>query len=398
MTTYASLVFFAAIGAGLCFGCSTSDGGAADDAGAAAASWVQLIEADWTLPAGDEGYTCARATVPEEMFVHAFRPIAPLGTHHTVFSLEDAAGSDAPDEVFPCSAAVNGPQMLFGSGVGTDALEFPEGVAVKLEKGSKVLLNLHLFNVSKKPLSGTSGVEIVRMDPAAVEHEAEIILAGKISGLTVEPGASTQTGSCAMSHDVTVFAVFPHMHQMGVYLKATAEPATGAARVLTDGPYSFDAQQYYPIEPALELAAGDQVKVECQYQNPGADTVRFGDSSLAEMCFAGLYRYPKGSSGFLCSSGSDGGPPLLEGAPCVAKGAKGNAEGVGKYCTAAGGECTGTASICLKDYTDGDFGDFCTKTCTSDASCGTGATCVGTSIKACIPDGCEIAVVDAGSL
>ena len=362
--------------------------------------WFTLIQADWTLPVGKEGYTCALATVPEDMYIRGFQPIAPPGTHHTLFTFGETSGS-APDEVFPCDAAANEQYMLFGSGVGTDPVEFPPGVAMKLTKGSRMMLNLHLFNVTDAPLGGRSGVQVRRVAPKNVVHEAEIVLAGKLAGLTVAPGVTKQTGSCDMAHDVTLFAVFPHMHQLGTHLKATAEPVAGEPRVLIDTPYSFEDQLYYPVNPMLTLKAGDKVSVECEYTNPGADTIGFGDSSLAEMCFTGLFRYPKGAERFICASFGDGGRPILDGPACVDAGAPGNENGVGKHCTNRGGECGGRdagpgARLCLADYTDGAFGNFCTMQCSDDASCGTGARCLGSGFKTCIPNGCELNVNDGG--
>jgi hypothetical protein len=356
--------------------------------------WSTLIQADWDLEPATEGYTCQRATVPEDIYVRAYRPIAPLGTHHTLFTLGGQATGDEETEPFECSAGMNERTMIFGSGVGTEVVEFPPGVAMKLEKGSKMMLNLHLFNVSGEPITGKSGLEIQRVDPSEVEHVAESVLAGKIGGLTVVPGVSTQTGTCEMSHDVTLFAVFPHMHQLGAHLKATAETASGDPIVLTDRPYSFEEQRYYPLSPAVSLKAGDKVNIECEYNNTTGETVGFGDSSLKEMCFTGLFRYPKGeTSQFVCSEG--GVRPILNGPACVEPGAPGNEVGIGKHCTNGGGECGGS-SICLADYTDGEFGNFCTSLCADNAECGAGAACKGEGNKACIPDGCDMPTPEPG--
>jgi hypothetical protein len=352
--------------------------------------WLPLVEADWQLAAGEEGYTCARATVTEDVYIDAFRALSPLGTHHTVLSVDRSSSSTAPDGTFECDAATNGQNMLFGSGVGTLPVEFPEGVAIKIEKGSSLILNLHLFNVSTDALSDRSGIEVRRVAAQDVVHEAEIVLAGKVSGLVVPPGESTQTGECAMSHDVTLFAVFPHMHQLGSHLKATAAPAGGSPSVLVDAPYSFDDQVYYDVDPQLSLKSGDLVSVECSYENPGAETITFGDSSLEEMCFVGLYRYPRGEGGLVCASGT--GTPTIPGPPCAEPGATGNEKGVGKICSDGGGECGGGAPLCLADYADGDFANYCTLICQSDADCGSGAVCLGPSTKACVPAECAAAL------
>ena len=65
--------------------------------------------------------------------------------------------------------------VLYASGVGTDALELPDGVAVKIPAGKQILLNLHLFNASDTPLEGTSGIEVNRIEPEKIQHEADMI-------------------------------------------------------------------------------------------------------------------------------------------------------------------------------------------------------------------------------
>lgn len=269
------------------------------DAGTGYEDWELLVDGEWSMPPGEEGYVCVRTTLEEDTWVSAFHAISPPGTHHTLLSA-DPNEANEPDGIFPCNAGTNGPSMLFGSGLGTNDVYLPEGVAIRLPAGSAVLLNLHLFNTGTEPISGTSGTLIQTMSPEDMEYEAEQILAGKVAGLTVPPGVTRQTGECTMSRDVTIFAAAPHMHQLGSYLKATAIPEDGEPTVLIDAPYSFDEQVFYPVDPFVKLSAGDRIQVECEYTNDRAETVYFGDSTLAEMCFAGIYRYPKGDDLFIC--------------------------------------------------------------------------------------------------
>jgi hypothetical protein len=57
----------------------------------------------------------------------------------------------------------------------------------------------------------------------------------------------------------------------------------------------------YAIEP-VELKRGDPVRVHCSYDNDTGAIVTWGESSLEEMCFAGVYRYPAfgGTYGIVC--------------------------------------------------------------------------------------------------
>jgi hypothetical protein len=273
----------------------------------------------------------------------------------------------------------------------------PKGVAMKLPAGQALVLNLHIYNASAAPLAGTSGIDIVRAKPEDVTSEADLLLSGPIN-FALPPGQQTTIShTCAVSGDETMFTLFPHMHQLGVHIK-TAVTMGGTQSVLHDGDYQFNEQYQLPVGP-LAFHAGDSITTECTYQNPGPNTVRFGESSDTEMCFSILYRYPKGQSTFCTGStegggqGGDGGR-TIPGAACAAPGDTGNDAGVGKFCSAGGGQCVGNgaAGFCLADFVQGDFANFCTAQCQADADCGTGASC--TSSKICVPIKC---LSDGGS-
>jgi hypothetical protein len=261
-----------------------------------AGDWQTLMTGDWTLAPGTESYTCVRKTVTEDLYVNAFEAIIPLGTHHTLLTMGDP---DQPDGITACNAGTNRPLSVFGSGVGTDPIHFPDGVALKIAKGTQLLLNLHLFNTGSDELDGTSGTRIQTMQESDVKNLAEGILAGTVS-LNLPPGQTTvSTGYCTMSSDVTLFAVAPHMHKLGIYARVAAESAARGETMLFDGPYDFNEQSYHLI-PLLALDKGDRVRVECTHRNTTSETVTFGESTLSEMCFAGIYRYPADGSSFAC--------------------------------------------------------------------------------------------------
>jgi hypothetical protein len=245
--------------------------------------WTTLLEESWTLPAGGEvAQWCADMVVAEDTYVSAIRPVHPRGTHHTTLSV-------TADKT-PCSsAAVFANGIIYAAGVGTEALQMPEGVAFKLPAGYVLHLGLHLYNTSDEELSGVSGIEIVRADPKDVKHEAELLVAGPLS-LNIPPGRSTMSGRCTITEDQTLFALFPHMHQLGVHLKTTLT-LDGQPKVLHDDEYVFTEQYQLLIDP-LDLHVGDSVTTDCTYDNPTNRNVKFGESSDTEMCFSVLFRYP----------------------------------------------------------------------------------------------------------
>jgi hypothetical protein len=270
-------------------GSDGSDGDGTTPDGPAPDGYVRLISGDWSLPPSSEKYLCVRLTATKDTYVRSIRPLAPAGTHHTVLMI---GAPDGPDGITECTSALMKP-AIYASGIGTQLLELPPGVAVHVRPGQQLLLNLHLNNASDGAITGTSGIEVLEAPAGTVQHEAGVVLIGKALGLAIPPNMSTQTGRCTTPANVTMFAVAPHMHMLGRHMKVSyANADQTGARVLHDQPYSFDEQRFGMLAPALVTKAGGQVTVECTYFNPTGQTVYFGESSSQEMCYALGFVYP----------------------------------------------------------------------------------------------------------
>ena len=82
------------------------------------------------------------------------------------------------------------------------------------------------------------------------------------------------------------------MHQLGTHMTYTVTPTSGAPYALYDQPYAFEGQEHVMFEPVRTLHKGDQLKIDCTYNNTTGHVVTFGESSNDEMCFAGMTIYP----------------------------------------------------------------------------------------------------------
>ncbi|MEM9073172.1 MAG: hypothetical protein AAGE52_32000 [Myxococcota bacterium] len=261
-------------------------------------SVIDLISGEWVMAGSREGYVCVRRTLDETVWIKEFRPVAPLGTHHTVLTIDRAPSG--PDGVFRCSATTNANDMIYGSGVGTEPLAMPPGVAVKVEAGQQLLLNLHLFNTTGTELTGISGIDAVVTTEDEVEVEAEAVLAGEeFFSIPARASNFEIEGRCTMAGDTTLFALMPHMHELGISMTVMAETSDGMQR-LHDDLYSFDDQRYTVFAP-VQLREGQRIQVTCRYDNPRDEDVTYGDSTLQEMCYASLYRYPPVGGGLTCT-------------------------------------------------------------------------------------------------
>ncbi len=263
--------------------------------------YTKLIGRTWSLAMNQrDTYRCVRLTIPTDTYITNIIAQAPSGSHHTVLSISSSR-TQGPDGEYDCSVSELGMQMLYASGVGTSPLDFPAGVGIKIAAGTQIHLNLHLFNATDHAISGESAIWVKSpaTPPATL---AEMVFAGKF--LFSIPSNNQDTnivGGCTSNRNFTLFAVWPHMHQIANHQKfEVIHNAT--SNTLHDAPFAFGEQNYYLQSPEVQVASGDQIRVTCTYKNNTGSTVTFGDSSTQEMCFTGMYRYPAANAGlFECT-------------------------------------------------------------------------------------------------
>jgi hypothetical protein len=249
-----------------------------------------LLTVDWTIPPPQgpdpDVYFCGRLTVPDDMLLAGFSTISPLGTHHLVLSVGPPDGPDGQSE---CSFIQNQGTLLFASGVGTDEFLFPDGVALPVQAGQQLFLNVHTFNASTHDISGTSGVAVKKVEQA--DTLAEFTFAGTFD-IHIEAGDPNPqaSGTCPIEQPATILNWWPHMHQLGEHMTIDINTTN-----VHNEDFFFEEQINYPTE--RQVSPGDQIHVTCDYKQSDVD-VDFGDSSNKEMCFAGFYRYPARGQAF----------------------------------------------------------------------------------------------------
>ncbi|HSD88155.1 MAG TPA: hypothetical protein VLB44_11595 [Kofleriaceae bacterium] len=266
---------------------------------------VEIIGRDWTVPAGTETYKCIGIQVDHDMYINKFQTENPLGEHHAVLTVTDQLGGLGGTQLgeYDCTVLTLDLQMLFASGVGTDSLAMPDGVALPVKAGQFLNLNLHLFNTTDAPIAAHSGIIATPIDPVDEAHQAEMVFTGTFN-IDVPPAQTVTTGGgCTFTRDAKIFTYWPHMHQHATHQTVTLTQG-GVPRTLHDSPFDFMEQKNYELTPMIDVHAGDSIRTDCTYTNSSTATLTFGDSSTKEMCFTGLYRYPKQAfSLFDCTEG-----------------------------------------------------------------------------------------------
>jgi hypothetical protein len=118
-------------------------------------------------------------------------------------------------------------------------------------------------------------------------------------GVMAEPGAQDAPvkGRCDVlgSEPVHLMSATPHAHTYARRVRFTVKKKDGTEIVMRDGPFVFAEQQSYPLIPEVILEQGDRVETNCYYTNDSTRQVRFGESTLDEMCFNFAMYYPAGA-------------------------------------------------------------------------------------------------------
>lgn len=269
-------------------------------------TFEELMAYDWELEPGQETYYCVYKTITEDTWLTDFEPIQPEGTHHVSIGLvkngpgEGVVAAEDEDAEFPCSGLSLGDVVLYGAVYNSPGFTLPEGVATKLPKGQQIILSVHVFNASDEPLSGHTGISVVKAKPSEVVHEAEYMLGGTVD-ITVEPGKGEAHGTCTMAADGTLLSLTHHMHLTGVRAKSTLVRKNGEREVLLDEAFDFYNQGTNILDPGVQVEKGDALEVDCEYDNPTTTTLTFGESTdLSEMCFSFFFRFPAVGESFLC--------------------------------------------------------------------------------------------------
>ena len=190
--------------------------------------------------------------------------------------------------------------------------DFPVGTGVRVEPGSKIVLQIH-YAANPSGWPDQTGIE-VSVEPE-VDREAWIqpwIGSAWFSpdGLTIPAGDPAVRVSTALdpvffiggSEPLTMHTAGLHMHLLGTQGRLSIERADGGEECLLEIPkWDFSWQGAYALAEPKVLELGNRIRIECQWNNTAenqpiidgspttpADTV-WGEGTLDEMCLGAFY-------------------------------------------------------------------------------------------------------------
>ena len=188
--------------------------------------------------------------------------------------------------------------FITGQVPGGDAMALDAGTAVRIPKGSALVLQAHYV---------TTGSEVVdtlrvglRFPRVPVDKELRVSIVADYR-FAIAAGALAQPVRAArtLKEDALGIGMFVHMHLRGRDMTVTATPPDGAAETLLVVPnYNFDWQQSYRWDRAgRRFAAGTRLSALAHFDNSKSNpfnpdpqqVVRFGQETVDEMMYAFVF-------------------------------------------------------------------------------------------------------------
>jgi hypothetical protein len=218
----------------------------------------------------------------------------------SIEALDDAE----PGEGYTCFGGPGGSvSKTLGAWVpGSVPTVTPEGSAMVVSKGSRLVLQMHYNTVSlptdEPAPADRSSVALWTMAPGTAPQQRVESLPFAHLGISIEAGdpASKQQRVFTIPADGELVAIAPHMHRLGTEIRVSLLGPGGPQCLVEIPRWDFNWQQQYGLVEPLTVKRGDKIQLDCTYDNskehqPVVNGVRqdprkvtWGEGTSDEMC------------------------------------------------------------------------------------------------------------------
>ena len=272
---------------------------------------VLQADREFTLEAeGRDVYQCfvIPTKFAEDRFISVMevRPGNRRVVHHVVAFTDTTGKGRERDEATPETGyrtfggpGVPGAQWLEGWAPGKNPRHLPAGHGLLVPKGADIILQVHYNKTGKVETDHTKiGFHFCKqpVDKRVRVHTHAF------PGLNIQPGDANYavTNSYTVPANVTVLAVWPHMHLIGRAMTVEATLPNGNKQPMVTVPdWDFNWQFGYHFKEPLKFPGGTKIQLTAHYDNSKNNpanpsrppkAVRWGEQTTDEMCIA-FYAY-----------------------------------------------------------------------------------------------------------
>jgi hypothetical protein len=265
------------------------------------------------VAAGSESFRCELVAMPSTAgwIVGASHHYTP-GSHHMLLYKTDLQsippGADQPADCYEggsqLMADIRG--VVYGGQQPDGSYQAPRGVGLRYAANEVLLLQVHYLNASNADADTDLAVTLDTTDQGVTTDAGVLFYYDPFIDVPAGAKATAQM-RCVVPAAVTLLTLSPHFHSRGVGYAAYLDDADGT---LAPQPFytSTDWQHPATLAHPLSIAAGRQLRFECDYDNTGgtAEYLQGFSATSNEMCMlTGLYYPAMGEQAEFCFDGAD---------------------------------------------------------------------------------------------
>ncbi len=254
-------------------------------------------------------------SLPASRFVRAveFRP-GSSAIHHAIMRVDRTSASrrrdgDDGQPGFPfdgMSSSAEDPGGYFiGWAPGQGPIVAPEGMPWRLERGSDLVVEVHL-PPGATPTTVQPSIGLYFSDTPPVRMPVMVVMESKTIDIPAGVSDHEITDTYVLPVDVELLSVYPHAHYLGKAMHVHAVLPDGSTRrLLQINRWSFNWQQDYRYATPVALPLGTTLIMRYRYDNSDGNKdnphhppqrVTYGQRSSDEMGTLGLQLLPRSSA------------------------------------------------------------------------------------------------------
>lgn len=257
-----------------------------------------VIDTDpFDVPPGAEILMCTVTdqVLDEDFDVVTVHSYQQKGGHHAAFFY--STEPIAPAATHLCLEHETMKWQFIGAGAEGEelGLALPPGVAIRVPKGARIVVESHYINPSKDVHHVRDRVTAeAAADPKTITAHADVFQVTDFE-MHIPPHVSqTRRIECTLDGDLTALDLNGHAHQWATSVRVSVVRAGKTEReMLYDQPWEPQFQfipptTMYPADALPVFRKGDRVSVECNWRNTTDRTLSFP----SEMCIGTMHYIP----------------------------------------------------------------------------------------------------------
>jgi hypothetical protein len=258
----------------------------------------------YPLAPGEEKTVCItrRLNNPEATYIHRIRAEIFPGSHHmTIYRSTADLEVLKPFECFGFDSVLRGDRPLFIAQQERAELAFPtdesgQQVGYAIDAHQMLRLELHYINTTREELSPGGIFHLDTVTPNDAIMGADIAFWGT-TDIDIPPHAAWETPVKFVPAEpgTRTFAMTTHQHSLGTRMRVWfADNAEDIRSKPVDESRTWSDPPLVRFDPPLRFGSAGKAGLayQCNWQNPTANEVHYGEHFHDEMCFVWHYYYP----------------------------------------------------------------------------------------------------------